>query len=112
MIDVTTTQSPLQSTSKERVGKEDGDGLLKEDTEIYISASERAALVGSQQRLQQCRSGKMKSVIFSHREMKLKYATKQEWCILVQWCIKLTRQFQAEVNEGHKGPLTLLTSGE
>lgn len=109
MIDVTTTQSPLQSTSKERVGKEDGDGLLKEDTEIYISASERAALVGSQQRLQ---SGKMESVIFSHREMKLKYATKQEWCILVQWCIKLTRQFQAEVNEGHKGPLTLPTSGE
>lgn len=69
---------------RERVGKEEGDGLLKEDAEIYISTSERAALVGSQQRrLQWCRSGKMESVIFSHRETKLKYATKQQCCILM-----------------------------
>lgn len=68
---------------RERVGKEEGDGLLKEDAEIYISTSEQAALVGSQQRLQWCRSGKMESVIFSHRETKLKYATKQQCCILM-----------------------------
>lgn len=35
-----------EQEQKESAGKEEGDGLLKEDTEIYISTSERAALVG------------------------------------------------------------------
>lgn len=68
---------------RERGGKREGDGLLKEDAEICIGTCEQPACVGCQQLFQWCRSGKMESVIFSHRVTKLKYATRQERCIPV-----------------------------